>query len=202
MLFFSLHGDGAVEIAVLCQTAGIDLDIAGTRNEFVRAKTKPEEQVDLRRLGVGAPTDDEIVENILCGDYSAIIVGTPGQVVQLRRRLQALHKDPPVLVRHCGNQLAELKRLCVQNFLGPSRRALAMMQPCHTFLKPKLLDWNALPPVSHAAKQRRGFASYVHALERSWPHAWPKLVELNRLIAPEVLGHYGIEPPDGMGEGV
>src|SRR5688572_22058654 len=132
LLFFSLHGDGATEIALLCRGAGVSLDIAGMSSRLVKARTSPAEQIHLRTFGVGAPTDEEICDTIRSGGYSAVIVSTPLQVVQFRNRLQPLRRQMPLLVRHSGQHLPQFQQLRVLNFMSPSPRALAIMRSCHT----------------------------------------------------------------------
>jgi FkbM family methyltransferase len=198
LLFFSLHGDGAIEIAVLCRQAGIQLDIAGTANDFVRAKSSPAEQIQLRTYGVQAPTDEEIIERILRRRYDGIIVTSPEQVTKLRSWLKKLRRDLPIIIRHGNNNLDEHLKLQVRNLLTPSPRAAARMNGCHTLLKPKLIDWNLVPSPSFEPGRRHGLASYVHAYARSWPGAWNKFMELNRLLAPEEVLNYGLESPHGV----
>jgi len=198
LLFFPMHGQAAQEIAILCRGAGIALDIAGASNRLVSAKSTPADQIMLRRYGVAAPTDEEILDTTASGGYSAVMIAAAGQVVEFREQLQPLRRDLPLLARHSRFNFSDFQQVGVQNFFSPSPRALLMMRSCHTMLKPKLLDWEALPEIGHRPDQRQGSGSYVHRYARYWPRAWSKFSELNRLLAPQLVANYGMENEQGV----
>jgi len=191
ILFFSTHGGAAVEMALLCTGAGISLDIAGAGNRLVQSKATLNEQVLLRKFGVGAPSDEEILDTVSSGGYAAVVVSIPEQVQAFRKRIQPLRKDLPLLVRHSVNCFAKFQPQGIDNFISPSPEALSLMQPCNTFLSRKLIPWEWLPERTTSPAEREGFASYIHHYARHWPQSYGTFKELNRILSPKEVLNYG-----------
>ena len=191
LLYFSLHGGEAIEMALLCQGAGIDLDIAGSRNQLVEAKTSPIEQTRLRTFGVGHPSDEAILDTVRAGGYHAVMVSTPEQVQQFRERIEPFCGDIALIVRHTVNCFDDFRRQSIRNFYSLSPRALLLMPECQTFLGRRLLAWDWLPAVSHGPSERHGFASYIHDYAEFWPDEYAKYIQLNQVLAPEQVVNYG-----------
>ncbi|MGE0756422.1 MAG: FkbM family methyltransferase [Pirellulaceae bacterium] len=197
VLFFSLHGDAAVEISELCRNASVELDIAGDTNHLVRAKTNAAERERLVRRGARAPSGEEIERGLRQRRYDAVIVGTEDQIEQFTARVRPLDPDVPMIVRHGNNGFAAWQRLGVRNIMSPSPRALERMAGCNQLLSRKLLPWDELPPPGTDPAERSGWASYIHELPRYWPDAWNRLDTLNRLLTPDHVVAYGRGSPGG-----
>ncbi len=197
ILYFPRHGDGAIEMAVLCRGAKISLEISGLDNGLCRANTTAADLVGLRKLGVATPNENEVRRKLAQRNYSAVLVHQAYQVDDFRESLQSLHPDIPLLVRQSSEGIRPLKECGMRNFFSTSQRALDQFPECNTLLKPKLVEWSRLPIADHNPASRTGVVSYINHYAKAWPTAYRKFQELNQSMKPQVI-NYGIGSPAGV----
>lgn len=197
ILYFPRHGDGAIEMALVCRGAKIGLEISGKDNGLCRANTTSADLVGLRKLGVATPDRAEVIRKLTQRDYSAVLVHQAYQVDDFRELLQSLHPDIPLIVRQSSEGIRPMKECGMRNFISTSQRALDQFPECNTCLKPKLLDWSRLPTAEHHPSSRTGVVSYINHYTAAWPVAYRKFQELNQILKPPVI-NYGIGSPAGV----
>ena len=108
----------------------------------------------------------------------------------------------PIAADHMVNRYDEYRARGLQNFLSPSRRALALMNAPNQALSIKVRDFQALEktiavhgvPVS----ERRGFYSYIHHYEQRWRRAHSLFTAIAAALQGAVdVRNFGRESPNG-----
>lgn len=198
ILFASMHGSAATEIALLCRRAGVKMYTPIEGSSVIKTLVKLKD--GLEKLGVGLLGDEELKDRISDGSIDAVFLSTPGQIKDHRNNIEKFRKLPFV-VRHGLNSFDKFKKLGVKNFLSPSPRALDIMSECHCFLNRKLIHWESFENSDTYASDRMGFYSYIHHYDGHWPEAkkrYDRLIGILGDIQKCPIRWYGFDSPYGV----
>lgn len=191
----SMHGSGAVELAMLCAALGVDLYVLTKGNSIMPCATSPKEIPILTSLGAKHVPDEHVLSMISDGSIQAVIGSSPSQL-QAHLKICSVRKTP-LIIRHGLNSFSKFKTYGVLNFISPSRRALNEMSECNCFLSRKLLPWNTFSMGSYG-DDRHGAASFIHYYDKHWPDAKKKFDKVASMLSPIPIEHYGFESPFGV----
>lgn len=197
ILFASMHGSAAMEIAILCNGAGVKMYTPIYGSNLISTLVNIGDMQHLGSLGVTLLRDSEIKDLLTSGGIDAIFLTTPEQILQLRKNIDPI-KKLPFVVRHGVNAFDKFMALETKNFLSPSPHGLSQMPGCHRFLMRKMVPWEILPKSDTYGWQRSGFHSYIHNFAKKWPHAIRKFEMLKGMLDDTMtLDWYGWESPKG-----
>lgn len=193
-----MHGSAAMEIALLCQGAGVKMYTPIYGSRLVRTLVSIGDRQSLGSLGVTLLRDPEIEDLLSSGEIDALLLSTPEQVLQVREHLDPIRKLP-FIIRHGLNSFDKFKLIETKNFLSPSPRGLALMSECNCFLMRKLIPWQVFPKSDTYGWQRRGFHSYIHHFKKKWPDAKNRFDRLRSMLDDTMtLECYGREGDRGI----
>jgi hypothetical protein len=132
------------------------------------------------------------------GRVHAFMVSLPEHLDLVRNHFGSV----PIAADHMVNRYDEYRARGLQNFLSPSRRALALMNAPNQALSIKVRDFQALEktiavhgvPVS----ERRGFYSYIHHYEQRCRRAHSLFTAIAAALQGAVdVRNFGRESPNG-----
>lgn len=192
VLFFSMHGSAAADLALLCAAAGVEFWLAAPSLSVIRTKTKEVEIPYLRGLGAKFAKDDAEAIVIMSSPGTVVVLSSPGQVEQYK----AGGWKAPFVVRHGLNSFDKFKAMRPDGFISASRIAMGKM-PCAGFLTRKLIPWEVFPKPNLFPEGRRGFSSFIHDYKTKWPREYAMFVDLNRIL-PESVVNYGHSSEHGV----
>jgi hypothetical protein len=202
LVFLSGHHRCTHEMAILCQEAGIQLSLPpeetqGTLRHYVSKGLMSwlglqaygvhyyESVGDLRRA-----VDENRVD--------AFLVSLPEHLDLVLEHFGSI----PIAAEHMVNRWDDYRARGLQNFLSPSRAALALMSAPNQALIVKVRDFAALEGTisTHGVPvpERRGFYSYIHHYEGRYARAHGLFTTIAESLHGEIdVRNFGRDSPYG-----
>lgn len=198
LIFWSMHGSAAQEIALLCIKSGINISFPLINNSGpIRTLTNKHDGFCLKIIGAEIiPSEFELEERIKSKDFDAAILSSPDQIKSWNENYSSL--KIPLIVRHGLNSFDKFKTLKVKNFISCSQKAIEIMNDCESFLSKKLISWGEWPR-SKWAEERQGFASYIHHYGKKFPEEFKQFNNLCESLKKNniILKNFGKESIHG-----
>jgi hypothetical protein len=189
-------------MAIRCQEAGIQLSLPPEETQGILRHFVSKQLISwlgLEAYGVHyyeSPGDlrRAVDENRV----DAFMVSLPEHLELVREHFRPI----PIAADHMVNRYEDYRARELQNFLSPSRNALALMSAPNQALTIKVRDFTVLERTisthSVPVRQRRGFYSYIHHYESRYPRAYGLFTAIaERLHGAVDVRNFGRDSPHG-----
>lgn len=178
VVFFSMHGSAAIDLTLLCKSAGVEFYLGNPKSRLITTRTKEIEIVGFSEMGARFPSDDNELVSLINDPNNAVILSSPGQIEEYK--LNAW--KAPFIVRHGLNSFDKFKALGTKNFITASKIAISKMPDCNCFLTRKLIPWDRFPRGNTFPEGRTDLSSFIHYYATKWPREYARFQELNKKV--------------------